>query len=64
MDEKQPELTADHIIDAVLDGFKEGEAAFGVMVRRSAGWFGQALFKFATGLVDLLLIGFQESSLT
>ena len=32
MDDKHPELTADHIINAVLDGFKEGEATYGVKV--------------------------------
>jgi len=32
MDEKFPEVTASHIIDQVLDGFKEGEASFGVKV--------------------------------
>ena len=33
MDEKYPEVTASHIIDIVLDGFKEGETSFGVKVR-------------------------------
>ncbi len=32
MDEKHPEVTANHIIDVVLDGFKEGEATYGIKV--------------------------------
>jgi hypothetical protein len=33
MDEKHPEVTPSHIIDAVLDGFKEGEATYGIKVK-------------------------------
>ena len=33
MTDKSPEVTAEHIIDAVLDGFKEGESSFGVKVK-------------------------------
>ena len=34
MDAKHPEVTPSHIIDAVLDGFKEGEATYGIRVKR------------------------------
>ena len=32
MDEKYPEVTPDPIVDAVLEGTREGEATFGVKV--------------------------------
>jgi hypothetical protein len=33
MDKKHPEVNPDHIIDAVLDGLREGEATYGVKVK-------------------------------
>jgi hypothetical protein len=38
MDKKHPEVNPDHIIDAVLDGLREGEATYGVKVKNMIFW--------------------------
>lgn len=70
MDEKHPELTADHIIDAVLDGFKEGETNYGVKVKLtdylthdSQNWFHQMpTNRMLAGLIPVLLAPRERSN--